>query len=158
MRSSRYDTSISGKFWEINVDTTTFQVINNAGVGCYILHGNNFWTGTSDIRLKKNIEPLKSSLDIINKLNPITYNWKDDTMPKKQIGFIAQEMREIIPELVEEVDENKHLGITTTGLIPFLVKSIQELSEQQVMLLNQNKILVEQLNDMKKILSKNNLI
>lgn len=165
MRTSRYNTNTSGQYWEINISGTTFQTINNSGVGAYITYGNNYWSNTSDIRLKKNIEPLKSSLDIINKLNPITYNWKDDTMPKKQIGFIAQEMKELIPELVEEVDENKFLGITTSGLIPFLVKSIQEqhvlFLEQKEMLLNQNKILVElttQLNDMKKILIKNNLI
>jgi len=158
--------SISVK-WKFKPSGTAMQVANSSGVGCEITNGATSWTAISDIRLKKNIQPLKNSLDLINKLNPITYNWKDETLNNNNIGFIAQEVQEVLPEITEDYDieDEKYLGIRTTDLIPFLVKSIQEQSalfeEQKVQLLNQNKILVElskELKDLKEILKNHNLI
>ena len=127
------------------INGTTYQIINSAGVGVQLTYGGTSWGVVSDIRLKKNIEPLKNSLELINKLNPITYNWKDETLNNNNIGFIAQEVQEILPEITEDYDikGEKYLGMRTTDLIPFLVKSIQELSKE--------------LNDIKTILERNNI-
>ena len=127
------------------INGTTYQIINSASVGVQLTYGGTSWGAVSDIRLKKNIQPLKNSLDLINKLNPITYNWKDENMTNNNIGFIAQEVQEILPEITEDYDikGDKYLGIRTTDLIPFLVKSIQELSKE--------------LNDIKTILKRNNI-
>jgi hypothetical protein len=142
-------TSTVGSYYLHYINGTTYQIINAVGVGVQLTYGGTSWGSVSDIRLKKNIQPLKNSLDLINKLNPITYNWKDETLQNNNIGFVAQEVQEVIPEITEDYDikGEKYLGIRTTDLIPFLVKSIQEQSalfeEQKVQLLNQNKILVE---------------
>ncbi len=88
------------------------------------------WTSASDSRLKYNIQPLDSCLNKILSLNPVTYTWKSTDKPSR--GLIAQEVYEVIPEVVdkpENVDEM--MGIQYTELIPFLIKSIQE---QQVMI------------------------
>ena len=98
--------------------------------------GNMTITGTltenSDISLKENIKPLESQLEIVNKLNPVSYNKKENKeslVPftgKKEIGFIAQEVEEILPELVFENKEGiKSLAYANMNAI--LVKAIQEL-------------------------------
>ena len=139
-------TSTAGNYYLHYISGTTYQIINASSVGVQLTYGSTSWASASDIRLKKNIEPLKNSLELINQLNPITYNWKDENMTNNNIGFIAQEVEKVIPEITEDYDikGEKYLGIRTTDLIPFLVKSIQELSKE--------------LNDMKEILKNHNLI
>lgn len=89
------------------------------------------WSNTSDRRAKNNIVPIPSgSLDKILKLNPVSYKWNDPENDNTDVGFIAQEVIEVIPEVVDvpENPETDYYGITPTNLIPFLVKAVQELS------------------------------
>ncbi|MDP1695310.1 MAG: tail fiber domain-containing protein [archaeon] len=80
---------------------------------------------TSDIQYKKNINPLNYGIDEIMKMKPVTYYWKNDsTNEGKQIGFIAQEMVKIVPEVVD--GEEGSYGLNYAHLIPVLVKAIQE--------------------------------
>ena len=70
----------------------------------------NAWqTSWSDRKLKKNIESITNGLDICNKLNPVTFNWKKEWAEgdaglsnRKFYGIIAQELQEVLPELVYE--------------------------------------------------------
>ena len=66
-------------------------------------------------KIKK--EDASAALDAMNKNNPTVY--------KKEFGFIAQDMKEFFPELVEE-NADGLLSINYTGLIPLLVESIKE--------------------------------
>ena len=96
---------------------------------------------TSDIRLKKNITPLQSSLSIIQKLNPVSYNKKKsiygDDYSIKENGFIAQELQKILPNLVHEsADKDKLLSVNYTAIIPILTKGLQE---QQAIIEDQKK-------------------
>lgn len=60
-------------------------------------------TTTSDIKLKKNIENIDNALSKILKLQGVYFDWKDDSMGnKRNIGFIAQDVEKIVPELVTE--------------------------------------------------------
>jgi hypothetical protein len=64
-------------------------------------------------------------------LKPCTYKWKtqDEADPKKHVGFIAQEVEALFPNLVNEntyPDGSTYKGVATTDLIPYLIKSIQE--------------------------------
>ncbi|HWR26548.1 MAG TPA: tail fiber domain-containing protein, partial [candidate division Zixibacteria bacterium] len=76
-----------------------------------ILCDNNGWVWVrgigSDRRLKKNIKPLKDSLDKLLKLRGVTYEWKEPekigNTPGEKIGLIAQEVEEIFPEWVRTV-------------------------------------------------------
>ena len=88
----------------------------------------------SDIREKENIKTIESSLDKINKLNPVKFDWKK-TGEHTKAGFIAQEVEEIFPEYVVEnlsnEGEEERKGLTggmTSGIVAHLVKSIQELT------------------------------
>ena len=85
----------------------------------------------SDIRFKKNIAPTSIyALDRINKLKTYEYDFaKDNTKYHKELGLIAQEVEEWIPDahLVERDDLQSY---STFFFIPYLVKAIQELDEK----------------------------
>lgn len=93
------------------------------------------WTTTSDARLKSNIKPVTGALNSVLKLNPVSYNKKYSLDANEkgnidEIGFIAQDLQKVIPEVViEGKDEFKTLAVNYTSLIPVLVKSIQEQQE-----------------------------
>jgi len=139
---------------------------NNAGSGSYIelaigsfcvqsnynssVPGN---TPPSDRRLKENDQPIANGLATINSLRPVTFNWKSNTYrvlngiaPSIDYGFIAQEVEEVLPEIVAEIatattrpDDDNHTisleaelgtykGMDYVKLVPFLTAAIQELS------------------------------
>lgn len=79
----------------------------------------------SDISLKENVNGLNlyNSLDIINSLNPVSFNWKDSK--QKAYGFIAQEVENVLPDVVKTNNNIKSLDYI--ALIPFIIKAIQEL-------------------------------
>ncbi len=85
---------------------------------------------TSDERLKKNILTIESesTLEKVLALEAVTYNWlqeEDDVSP--HAGFIAQDVREIFPDLVSE-DPNGTLSVSYTGFIPYMIESIKEIA------------------------------
>lgn len=88
------------------------------------MHGNSI-TNQSDARLKDNITDAEDMLNVINSIEIKSFDWLTDG---KHVGagIIAQQLRQIIPELVGE-DDNGLLGVNFIGLIPYLIKAIQEL-------------------------------
>ena len=76
-------------------------------------------------RFKDSIQPLSSSLDLIDSLNPVSFSWKKDG--KEDIGFIAEEIDEILPMITDKDSEGIHYGYSPISLIPILTKGIQEL-------------------------------
>ena len=89
-------------------------------------------TANSDIRLKKDIEPIHSVLDKIVNLQGVKYLWKDPSMNNEPIytGFIAQDVRKYIPEVVYGNEEKEMLYMSYMGMIPFLVEAIKELKHE----------------------------
>ena len=86
---------------------------------------------TSDRRMKENITTLTEGLKTVLNLNPVCFTWKDQTDQKKHIGLIAQEVMPLVPEVVDTGnDPDKTLGINYAGLVPVLIKSIQEQQQQ----------------------------
>jgi hypothetical protein len=85
----------------------------------------------SDRRHKTDIQPLAvDALDAVGKLKPVTFLWKaakDDGMKGRQIGFIAQDVQPVLPDVVLTAnDAAKTLGIKYDSLIPVLTKALQE--------------------------------
>ena len=111
--------------------SNVFNIVNSSNAGVYMNTGSNSFSSASDINLKKNIQPLESSTDKLMSLQPKTFNWKsEDDSANKHIGFIAQEVEQVCPEMVEEnvyPDGSTYKGVNTTRLIPYLIKEIQDL-------------------------------
>ena len=86
---------------------------------------------SSDVTFKKNVKTITSALDIVNNLRGVTYNWKVSTgkdTETKQYGMIAQEVEELLPELVKDYGDKKKKQLNYTAIIPVLLESIKELS------------------------------
>lgn len=85
---------------------------------------------TSDKNMKKDIKPLTNSLKIIKALNGVSYYWNNEVKDlevdnTKQLGFIAQEVEKVLPEVVFKDDEGNY-SMNYTMLIPILTEAIKE--------------------------------
>jgi len=90
-------------------------------------------THLSDIRYKKDIKKIDSVIDLVNKINPVSYFLLDqnELIDKKSYGFIAQEIETIFPNVVNcPSSETDNYTIDYSSIIPLLTKSIQELTEK----------------------------
>jgi len=141
----------AGKDCSGNISNCTFigyQANDPNNISNTIVLGNSFittlkcaaaLTGPSDERDKKEIKPLSYGLNYITEINPVEFKWNMRDGGKidiPEIGFIAQNLKQgqeklniDIPRLVNDNNPDK-LEITPGYLIPILVKSVQELSEQ----------------------------
>ncbi|MCK9369116.1 tail fiber domain-containing protein [Candidatus Dojkabacteria bacterium] len=79
----------------------------------------------SDINLKNNIQEITNSIDILNKINGVSFNWKDNG--RKSYGIIAQELEQILPDLVEGRDIKT---VNYIGLIAFLINAVKDLNSR----------------------------
>jgi hypothetical protein len=88
----------------------------------------------SDARLKTNVQTLKNSLDIVLALNPVEFDWKEITPEydwfvengiTHSIGFIAQEVKQLVPEIVI-LKDNGYYTIDYPKINALLVEGIKE--------------------------------
>ena len=96
---------------------------------------NNVWSAdfndTSDEKLKKNIVSVPDgAIANIKQLRPVNFDWKDETAQQGNTGFVAQEVKAILPNLVngEEWDgtEGKAYSLNTGGVLAHVTKALQE--------------------------------
>ncbi|MFT4543594.1 MAG: hypothetical protein ACI9UR_000852 [Bacteroidia bacterium] len=120
---------------ELYYDNLTKLQTTNTGV---IVNGKILSDGISeisDIRFKIAIAPIDDALSSILKMNGVTYDWRRDEFPDKnftetkQYGLIAQEIEQIIPELVN-TDVEGWKSIQYTHLMPVLIEALKE--QQQI--------------------------
>ena len=104
---------------------------------------NRVKSSVSDKRFKTNIKPTKvKAVDLLNKIEMVEFNWKKDNKFEK-IGAIAQQVQSVEESLVVKDMDSKqsysdYLRISYYEAIPYLIKAVQELSEE-------NKILKQQI-------------
>jgi len=93
----------------------------------------NMWG--SDKRLKKNVKELQDISSKLKLLNGYTYQYNYEEFKKRnfpkteQIGFLAQELQEVFPQLVAE-DKDGYLGVNYVGFIPVLLQAHKEQQEK----------------------------
>ncbi|TAE90723.1 MAG: tail fiber domain-containing protein, partial [Bacteroidetes bacterium] len=127
----------------------------------------------SDKKLKKDIKNISNSLDIINKLNPVTYLFdveanRDIRLPStKQYGFISQEVKEVLPELTktaiypakfdksgkQTAPQKEILSLNYNGFIAILAEGIKEQQAQIEQQEATNKALQQQVNELKALVN-----
>jgi hypothetical protein len=137
----------SGVMNFITNGATRMQIDGSGNIGAP--SGTNIYNA-SDIRLKQNITNITDGLTKISCLNPVKFNWIEGFVPqeegKNMLGFIAQEVKNVIPEAVEDFGNNalsigdivveNPLRVNEKFIIPVLVKAIQELNEKVIALEN----------------------
>lgn len=88
------------------------------------ISATNFNT-TSDKNIKENIETFENALDVVSQLRGVRFNWKETHYPS--IGVIAQELEEVLPELVTNTDPKT---VNYNGIIGVLIEAIKELQAE----------------------------
>jgi len=102
-----------------NTNSRTFFSNGSAG-------GTTAWFNDSDIRLKKNIITISSSLDKVLQLRGVNYEWKEteNHVEGLQMGFIAQEVEEVIPEIVD--NSGDYYSMQYAPITALLVEAVKE--------------------------------
>ena len=124
-------------FVGIGVANPTYKLDVNGEV-----RASNYAT-RSDRRYKTEIKEIQSPLDRIQQLRGISHNWNNEKYPDKDFaegrtfGFIAQEVNEVFPELVD-IDDDGYYSVTYSKLTPILVEALKE---QQVIIHRQQEAL-----------------
>jgi hypothetical protein len=143
-----YGSSTGGGFGVYGRSSTTAPAIygyNLSGGYAGYFVGNVYTTGfltqNSDARLKRDVTKLSYGLREVLLLHPVSWEWKAKSDGTVNLGLIAQEVEPLIPELVSTgIDAEHTKGLNYIGLIPVLVKGMQEqqtqIEQQENRLLN----------------------
>ena len=95
--------------------------------------------GTSDIRLKKDIQPLSNSIDKIKGLRGVSFEYTPESNMGNGLryGFIAQEVKEVIPQMVRSrAKSGDMLSLNYTEVIPWLVEGIKDIVNGNITIKN----------------------
>jgi len=102
-------------------------------VALWYLYGNGTTSYTSDIRVKKNVETTRDGyLEDVCKLRVVKYNWYNDSDDTpRELGFIAQEVEQVFPGLVQDAlhptkDGEIHKVLKGSVMMPIMLKALQE--------------------------------
>jgi hypothetical protein len=99
--------------------TRKFWVNGDAG-------GTGAWHNDSDERLKHDITTIENALDKVTQLRGVIFHWNDTHNHPEgaQVGLIAQEVQEVVPEVVEKKGE--YYSLATANLVPVLIEAVKE--------------------------------
>ena len=139
-------------FYFIEIDTKYVEILKNGNVtfrSDVIIEGSTTFTGdqtisgnviingtmsateiieTSSIRFKENVKPIEQAYETISKLQGVTYNWKETG--KEDIGFIAEEVDKILPQLVDKNEDGIVNGMNYSKLTALLVEVVKNQQNQ----------------------------
>jgi len=107
---------------------------STGGVGRIQTNGSaTAYLTSSDYRLKKDVTPIQDALGTIESLNPVAFTWNVDN--RQDAGFLAHEFQEILPNYADGTKDGvdadgkpAYQAVDKSGVIPFLVKAVQELN------------------------------
>ncbi len=103
--------------------------------------GNGYFTGTvteaSDARLKTDILPIDDPIAVISSLNPVTYRKQSDPAAGREVGLVAQEVFEVLPEVVGGTPDGEGtMSVSYGRIVPLLIAAIQN-QQQRIEALEQ---------------------
>ena len=146
----------------LNLTGTTTMSGNTTITGNAVINGNLTVTGntntsgctttlclieTSAQRYKENIVPMKSQLSKVLQLEPVEFDWISDK--KHDIGFIADYVEKVYPNLVAKNSDGEIEGMNYTKLVSVIVKGMQEQQEQINSLKDEINSLKDEINKLK---------
>ncbi len=111
--------------------------------------GGGPWSDTSDIRLKKNVKPLKGALDQLLKLRGVCFEWKEPenhgNLIGKQMGLIADEVEEVFPEWIK-IGPDGYKNMSIRGFEALTIEGFREINEANKELKEKNKEFEDRIN------------
>lgn len=110
---------------------TAHRIVSIDSAGNFTASGNV--TAYSDVRAKENIITIDSPLDKIMKMRGVYYTRKDNpsTQKQRQVGVIAQEVEEVLPEVVMTDDsEEKKKSVAYGNIVALLIEGMKEQQKQ----------------------------
>ena len=140
-----FDTAGNGGFYrQANSRWMNYHHIGNACTGfntsttssSYTIYSSGAIYSTGDVvaysdrRIKENIVTIDTALEKVNKLRGVYYNRIDGENKEREIGFIAQEVNEVAPELVTYAEDVDQYGVKYGNTTALLVEAIKELTQQ----------------------------
>ena len=131
----------STDYWEFDINNASDLKLklNFTEKGVFD-HTSGIYTPLSDERVKRNIRPLGSTLEKIGLLKPSSYEFKTDSSHREYIGFIAQDVEKLFPELVyHTIDPAQNTDVYTMDYSGFGVLAIKGIQEQQEIIAEQEK-------------------
>ena len=128
--------TICGIDWQANgannsgyIGTYTYNA-GSFAQGPYLNTGGTNWTAASDERLKNVTGEIENALYKVSQIRAVEFTWKADTLNKQNIGFIAQDVQVVLPEVID-TDTNGNLGVRYAEVTALLLAAIKE---QQVLI------------------------
>ena len=127
---TRYSTS-QDSITRLTVQSNgTITVAGLSGSGTralYVSSAGTLTTTASDASLKTNVADIVTQTDVVKALRPVSYNWIDteERGEQKEIGFIAQEVKELVPEIIGANNDGT-LTLDYARMVPVLTKALQE--------------------------------
>jgi hypothetical protein len=112
-----------------NNTTNYFLACNDSVTSCFRVWSNGTTSGRSDERLKKNIAPANSQLADVMAMEVVNYEWNESIGGTKEIGWVAQQVQQIKPNIVQENDDG-FLHLKREPMVAILWKAVQELNEK----------------------------
>ena len=135
-------TSSRGPVFYDSANTAFYLDPNNTGTSLNVA-GDVVGYSSSDIRYKDNVKPIENALDKIDKIKGYTFEWNElshKQTGKKDIGVIAQEVEEILPEIIDTRSDG-YKAVDYPKLTALLIQSVKE----QQIIINDLKSRIEKL-------------
>jgi len=95
---------------------------------CFNFSGDLLQCGASSLRLKTKVKPFFNGLDIIRRLRPISFNWKEDGRP--DFGLGAEDVARVAPSLTFNDDKGEIAGVKYDKLNLLLINAVKEQQQQ----------------------------
>lgn len=147
------DSDLRGHAWQIGRDNNDYFIVNTTthswfldaaedmrltNAGDLHVEGNitAYSTTVSDARLKDNVETIQNGLEKVCALRGVSYDWNAGSRKgQRDIGVIAQEVQQVVPEVVREVKDSlfeggDYLSVGYDQLVPVLIEAIKELKAE----------------------------
>ena len=132
------------RIFNTNAETNGITILENGNIGMGSLTPSvrlqvagdiiaNSIAGSSDLRYKTNIRPVYNALDKVKALRGVYFNWNKEAFPDKnfgskdELGFIAQEIENVVPEIVtKDNTKEEYRSVKYDKLVALLVEAIRE--------------------------------
>ena len=115
----------------INDGTPDYTLDVSGNVNNISIYASHDIAAYSDARVKDEIETIPNALDKVNKLRGVTFKRTDKgSTDKRMMGVIAQEVLDVIPEVVNKRESDGHYSVSYGNMVGILIEAVKELKAE----------------------------